>query len=107
MPELAIPNLGPFLLVQGAVAFVVIGGAILAWLRGSKRAPAPNPAESQEQRWFFDGPVARALEYLKDILNTLQETRHDNDKAARDLRDRHDEHMEAIRELLERLPRRR
>lgn len=71
-PELPLDKLGPYPLLQLAGAIVVLAALALAVYRGTRDRRGPDsPQIPNEQRWFFDGPLATAVTLLRDIRNHL------------------------------------
>lgn len=100
-------KLGQFPLIQLAIGFLIVIGGLMALRQGSRDKKKIPPPEVPEQRWYFDGPVAKALEALSGIFGILKEIRRENDDYAKERRDQHKEHMQAFRDLIDRLPARR
>jgi hypothetical protein len=69
MPDHQFDNLGPFPILQFAAALLVIGGLALAIWRGTRDRKSAGETLPQEARWFFDGPLAMAINILRDIKN--------------------------------------
>jgi hypothetical protein len=74
-PEIpAAPNLGPFIIIQSAIALVIIGAAMIAWLRGSRSKLSLNSPDDL----VFE--VRAALENVDDLLKETRGIRSDNDR---------------------------
>lgn len=75
MNELPIDKLGPYPLLQLTAAIVVLIGIAVAVYRGTRdRAPKSPPLSiSNEQRYYFDGPVGEHLKLMRDTRNLLNE----------------------------------
>jgi len=100
-----IPNLGPFVLLQAAIAVVIVGGAVVAWLRGEKKQK-PGPLEpSGGVSLFFDGPLNEALNTLQGIYRKLDEIRDEQGEAIKEFRQRHERETEILRDIREDLRR--
>jgi hypothetical protein len=97
----ALSALGPWFGAGGLTAIIV---AYIGTRKPSSEKPDDEPASA---RWFFDGPVQRALDTLEGTYREIRELRKEFGESERDTRERHKEHMEVMRDLTDRLPRRR
>ena len=71
MQDLGVDKLGPYPLLQLAGAIMILAGLALAIYRGTRDQKRDTPEIPGEQRWFFDGPVAVAVNLLRDNKNHL------------------------------------
>src|SRR5579864_212444 len=90
------PNLGPFILLQAAVGIVIVGGAIIAWMRGERRT-TDAPAASGGITMFFDGPIKVILETLAGIYRRLGEIKDEAADAHKELQHRDERRAELLR----------
>lgn len=91
----AIPNLGPFILVQASIGIAIVGSAVVAWVRGTrdKRSPAPPV--------LTEGSLMTLTNLLKGILRLLQEIKeqhHDDMGERRVARDRLNDLLHQIKD---------
>jgi hypothetical protein len=120
MSEIGLDKLGQWPILQFAAALATFAAIVYAVIRGlrDKSVEPPHPRDLPEQRWYFDGPVAKALETLRDMRSTLfdirddvrefaKERREQHAENIKERREQHTEHMKAINDLRSRLPRRR
>lgn len=91
-----IKELGQFPILQffGGLLVLAVGAyAIVRGFNDKRKADQTNPPE---QRWFFDGPLNVALQYLREIskgtdqvareLRTLNETAKENQRILDDIK---------------------
>lgn len=100
MFEASLDKLGQFPILQFFGGLLILMGVAFAIMRGErdKNRGTPNP-EPQEARWFFDGPLLKALEALQNIYRELKELRSDNEKIERLRTDHHREFLDVMRDL--------
>jgi hypothetical protein len=105
MESLGIPDVGPFKLVQAALAFVIIGGALIAWMRGSNNRSAEKQPQPAVQL-YMDGPLQAALGSIKGICDAVSgiyrimgEIRADMDRNAADDARRKEAELDILRDL--------
>lgn len=105
MESLGIPDLGPFALLQAAVAVVMVGGAVIAWLRGSNNRTEEKPNTSGVHL-YMDGPLQAALSSIKGICDGVQgiyrvmgEIRTDMDRVADDAGRREEAKLDILRDI--------
>lgn len=100
-----VDGLGAFPIIQAAVAGVItIGGAIAAW-RGLVSKTRHRTGEGVE--WFFDGPIAKALDTLQSIYRETVEGRKEQQKFADERNKKMDDQTEILRDIREGLTRER
>lgn len=99
---------GQFPLLQLAGVVLIVALIAVAVIKGW-RAMSQQDKQSDypKQRWYFDGPLIKALEALEGIYRETKEFRREADEATKERRDQHREHMTAVRELIDRMPTRR
>lgn len=73
MNDLPLDKLGPFVVLQWAAAVIVLCGLALAVYRGTRDRKAAERTLPPDARYFFDGPLAIALNLLRDIRGALFE----------------------------------
>jgi hypothetical protein len=73
MQDLGINQLGPYPILQGAGAVVVLMGLALAVYSGTRdrKLSADQQEVPGRVRWYFDGPLNAALETLRDIYRVM------------------------------------
>lgn len=99
MSDLGIPDLGPFKIVQGAVAIVIVGSALIAWLKGSRKRGAGDTHDHGGVQFYFDGPLKDALDGIKGIYRHLAEMRGENERTVAEFRERHERELELLRDI--------
>lgn len=73
----AFKALGPFVLVQSAVALLILGGGVYALFRGTKDKPAPAPLNGNAiPAWTMMGPVHDAIGAVHDLAEQSRATNH-------------------------------
>jgi len=73
----AFKALGPFVLVQSAVALLILGGGVYALFRGTKDKPAPAAINgSGIPAWTMMGPVHDAIGAVHDLAEQSRATNH-------------------------------
>jgi hypothetical protein len=65
MQDSALSSFGPFAFLQLAAAVLVLSALAVAVYRGSR---IRQPEETRIQQWFFDGPIVRTMEMMRDLL---------------------------------------
>jgi hypothetical protein len=103
----SIDKLGQFPIVQIAIGFLIVVGGLLALRQGSRDKEKDQPADVSEQRWYFDGPIKAVLDALEGLYRETKEFRREQREAADERREQHKEHMQVVRQMLDRLPTRR
>jgi hypothetical protein len=58
-------SFGPFALLQLAAAVLVLSALAVAVYRGSKSG---RTEDTRNQQWFFDSPLVRTMEIMRDLL---------------------------------------
>ncbi len=96
-----IPNLGPFVLLQAMIGVVIVGGAVIAWLRGERKQKRGDIEPSGGVSLFFDGPLNAALNTLQGIYRVIVEIRSDQNEAIKEFRLRHERETEILRDIRE------
>ena len=86
MQDVPVDRLGPYPILQLAAAIVVLGGLTLAIWRGTRDRKAQGPQLPEEARWFFDGPLAMAINILRDIKSHLSRIVEQNEEIKDELR---------------------
>jgi hypothetical protein len=69
MQDLPVDRLGPYPILQLAAAILILGGLAFAIWRASRDRRSIATVIPDEQRWFFDGPLATSINILRDIKN--------------------------------------
>jgi hypothetical protein len=103
MHEVPIDNLGPYPLLQLAAAVLVLGLLAVAVYRGTRDRGSGAPQVPAEQRWFFDGPLATAINLLRDIKNHLSRIVEIATPLPEEMR-KQTKLLEEIKEEIEQLP---
>lgn len=86
-----------FTLLQGAVAFgAFLGGALAAFL-GAKAKGRRSSGDGVE--WFYDGPIAKALETLQGIYRVLVQSREDQQRFANENNKKLDDQTDILRDI--------
>jgi hypothetical protein len=69
-PDIPVDRLGPYPILQLAAAILVLGGlAFAVWRASRDRRTGAMMVIPDEQRMFFDGPLATTINLLRDIRN--------------------------------------
>jgi len=91
MQDVPIDRLGPYPILQFAAAIVVLGGLALAIWRGTRDRKSANSQMPEGTRWFFDGPLAMAINLMRDSKNHLSRIVEQNEHILEELRGIKDE----------------
>ena len=106
MQDLGVDKPGPYPLLQLAGAIVILAGLALAIYRGTRDQKWNTPEIPGEQRWFFDGPIATAVNVLRDIRNHLDRLVEISAPIPEELR-KQTELLRNIKDAIEDMPSRR
>jgi len=96
------PNLGPFLIVQLAVAGAIAVGTVFGIWKGLSGKSKTEATAGPGVQWFLDGPIGRALDILAGIYREIKQMREDNQRFANERNLKMDETNGLLRDIKER-----
>lgn len=102
MLEANLDKLGQWPVLQFCAALLIVAGVAYAIFRGERDKAKSAPPDLPEQRWFFDGPIAKALSLQEGIYRELKEIRNDNERWAIEAKERDKEKIELLRQMVQR-----
>jgi hypothetical protein len=88
--------LGPFVIIQAAVAVAIGLGIAASWFRGEK---SKGRSTSDGVQVYMDGPLVKAIEILQGMYRVLGEMREENKDTVAEFRQRHEAELNLLREI--------
>lgn len=98
MLDASLDKLGQFPILQFFGGMLILCAALYAIFRGERDKSKSGAPDVPEQRWYFDGPIAKALSLAEGIYRELKEIRNDNERASTEAKDRDREQIDLLRE---------
>jgi hypothetical protein len=96
MSDPSTEGLGPFVIIQAAVAVAIGLGIAASWFRGEK---SKGRSASGGVQVYMDGPLVKAIDILQGMYRVLGEMRAENKETVAEFRNRHEAELELLRDI--------